>query len=104
MGCILSLIHIFLDIDAEPYKYKKEITVQTNQVDIKSVIVYKNNRMEVIPTFQATDTMTFDFNGNTYSLGTTETIFPDVEFVEGDNIIVWHGNGIVTVTYQEGAL
>lgn len=95
---------IVLDIDAEPYKYKKEITVQTNQVDTKSVIVYKNNRMEVIPTFQATDNMTFDFNGNTYSLGTTETIFPDVEFVEGDNIIVWHGNGIVTVTYQEGAL
>lgn len=95
---------VILDCTASPYKYKQEITVQTNQVDTKSVIVYKNNRMEVIPTFQATDTMTFDFNGNTYSLGTTETIFPDVEFVEGDNIIVWHGNGIVTVTYQEGAL
>lgn len=95
---------VILECTASPYKYKREITVQTNQVDTKSVIVYKNNRMEVIPTFQATDNMTFDFNGNTYSLGTTETIFPDVEFVEGDNIIVWHGNGIVTVTYQEGAL
>lgn len=95
---------VILECTASPYKYKREITVQTNQVDTKSVIVYKNNRMEVIPTFQATDNMTFDFNGNTYSLGTTETIFPDVEFVEGDNIIVWHGNGIVTVTYKEGAL
>lgn len=95
---------VILECTASPYKYKREITVQTNQVDTKSVIVYKNNRMEVIPTFQATDNMTFDFNGNTYSLGTTETIFPDVEFVDGDNIIVWHGNGIVTVTYQEGAL
>ena len=95
---------IVLDVEAEPYKYKREITVQTNQVNTKSVIAYKINRMEVIPTFKATDNMTFDFNGNTYSLGTTETIFPDVEFVEGDNVIVWHGNVIVTVTYQEGAL
>lgn len=94
---------VILEVSAKPYKLKQEITVQTNEVIEKKVVTYKNNRMEVCPTFKATAEMTFEFNGNTYALGTNETRFTDIEFTEGDNVIIWHGNGIVTVTYQEGA-
>lgn len=95
---------IVMDVETEPFKYKQLVTIARNTVTEKAVINYENDRMEVTPVFKATENMTFEFNGNSYALGTTETIFPDIEFTQGDNVIVWHGNGVVEVTYQEGSL
>ena len=92
------------DVVTEPYKYHQLETIARNEVKEKAVINYTNDRMEVVPIFKATSSMTFEFKGNSYALGTTETIFPNIEFTQGDNVIVWHGNGIVEVRYQEGRL
>lgn len=87
-----------------PYKLKQDVTITTNTVVDKKVVTYLNDRLEVTPRFKADSNMTFEFKGNSYALGTTETVFPSIEFTEGENVIVWHGNGVVSVIYQEGSL
>ena len=98
-----SLGEMTFSIVVDPYKYKRNVTIAINKISTKKIVVYKNDRMEVTPIFKADSPMTFEFKGNLYSLSTHETIFADVEFKEGDNVIVWRGNGTVSVTYQEGA-
>ena len=98
-----ALGELSLDVEVEPFKYKEHTTVAINIVDTKVVVVYKNERMEVTPIFKADSPMIFEFKGNLYALSTKETIFADIEFQEGDNVITWQGNGTVSVMYQEGA-
>lgn len=95
-----------IDLNATfyPFKYKQDVTVITNQIVETQTVVYQCDRMEVTPTFKADTSMRFEFKGNSYSVSEGETMFPDVEFTEGENMLVWYGNGTVTVSYQEGAL
>lgn len=94
---------VVLNVEAKPYKMKQKITVQSSEITERKVVTYKNSRMEVCPIFKATNDMTFEFNGNSYAVGANEIRFTDIEFKEGDNVIIWNGTGTVTVTYQEGA-
>ena len=93
-----------LSVRTKPYKFKQLVSVATNTVSGTTVINYLNDRMTTIPTFKASGEMNFEFNGNQYSFNGSETIFPNVLFKYGDNVIKWTGNGIVEVSYQEGAL
>lgn len=95
---------IELEATFQPYKLKQHLTIAIDDIAAKKTVVYKNDRMIVTPSFKSTASMNFTFNGNSYALGTTETVFPDLEFTQGDNVIVYSGTGQVTVTYQEGAL
>lgn len=88
----------------EPFKYKQEVTVATDVVTTQKTVVYLCDRLEVCPTFKADAEMRFEFKGGSYTLAAGEAMFPDVEFTEGENTLIWHGNGTVTVSYQEGAL
>lgn len=94
---------VILKAKCYPYKYKQNISVSTNSVKNVTYVNYHNERMEAVPTFKATDDMIMEFNGKTYALGTSEIIYPDIVFKEGDNFIEYHGNGIVEVSWQEGA-
>ena len=93
---------IVLNLVAKPYKLKRFETIELIDVIDRKVVVFKNERMETLPSFKADKAMTFIFNGDSYSINTTETKFPSVEFVEGDNVIEFIGNGKVEVKYQEG--
>lgn len=95
---------IVVNVQTRPYKYKKEVTVQIDKITNERVVVYKNGRMDVVPTFKSTAEINFEYLGNHYSLGTSETMFPNIVFTEGDNVIKWTGNAEVTVSYQEGML
>ena len=96
---------IEVDVTVRPYKYKQLETITINTITGSAVINYLNDRMTVVPTFKADTDMNFEFNGNQYALsGNKGTIFPNLEFKEGDNIVKWTGNGTVTVSYQEGAI
>lgn len=95
---------IELDCNFQPYKLKQMPTITVDDISASKIVVYKNDRMIVTPTFKASSQMNFSFNDNDYALSTSETTFPDLEFTQGDNIITYTGTGQVTVTYQEGAL
>lgn len=94
---------VILNCECEPYKYKQAVSITTSTIKEKTVINYKSDRMESVPTFKADNDITFEWNGNSYALTSNqETIYPDIVFNEGDNIIVYNGNGIVEVSWQEG--
>lgn len=93
---------IVLNITAKPYKLKKLETIEVVDVVDRKVVVFKNERMETLPIFKADKAMNFYFKGNSYAINTTETRFPSVEFVEGDNVVEFVGTGKVEVKYQEG--
>lgn len=95
---------IELEATFNPYKLKQFETVAVDDVTGEKTVIYQNDRMIVTPTFKASSAINFTFNGNDYALGTTETVFPDLEFKKGENIIQYTGTAQVTVTYQEGGL
>ena len=93
-----------LNVRTQPYKLKQIVSVATNTIKGTGVINYLNDRKTTIPTFKASAEMNFVFNDNQYSFSGAETVFPNVLFKHGDNVIKWTGNGIVEVSYQEGAI
>lgn len=97
-----SLGTITLKVNAQPFKLKKNKTVIMVDIKETQTYIFKNNRMETTPTFKATNEMLLKFNGNSYKVNTYDTTYSQIEFVEGDNIVEFIGNGQVTVTYQEG--
>lgn len=97
-----SLGKITLKVNAKPYRFKKYKTIEVFDVVEKKTVVFKNNRMETTPTFKSDKEMTFKWKNGSYTVNEIETAYPQVEFIEGDNILEFVGNGRVTVSYQEG--
>ena len=96
---------ITINANCEPYKYKQDISVTTRTITDRLAVNFKSDRMESVPTFKSDTEMRFEYNGGSYVLPRNqETIYPDIVFTEGDNFIVFIGNGIVSVEWQEGAL
>ena len=48
--------------------------------------------------------MTVSYNGTTYNLPKGKSQSPDLLLGEGDNVLVFKGNGIVSVDYRGGSL
>lgn len=95
---------ISVDVTAKPYKFKQQVTEINETIEGTKTVVFKNDSMKVVPTFQCSADMRLTFNNNEYQIGTSSMKIPDIIFVYGDNQIVFTGNGTVKVTYQEGAL
>lgn len=93
-----------IDVFAEPYKYKQYVTVRTEQIVGEKEVIFLNDSMEVVPTFECDSDMSLEFKGNSYSIGSGSTVLPDILFGYGDNLIKFVGTGTVKVTYQEGAI
>lgn len=98
--------HITIEVYcSDPYKYKINPTVVTNEVSEGNTYTYTNDRKTVVPTLTLSAAMTLEFGGNTYSLGAGTHINLGIEFVEGENkITVISGSGTLTVEYQEARL
>lgn len=100
-----TVAHITIEAKCDPYKYKLEPTVITNEVTEGQTYTYTNERKKVVPKLTTSAAMTIEFNGNTYSLGVGTYTALDIEFVEGQNEIkVVTGSGTLTVEYQEAKL
>lgn len=95
---------ITIDVVAEPYLYKNDLTVIQNSITESQTIAYPNSRMETIPTFKSDKPIHFEFNSSQYSLNGEATMFPNVVFKQGNNTIKWTGTANVEVSYQEGTL
>lgn len=95
---------ITLKAVCEPFKYKQYKTIINEAINGVTEVNCVNSRMDVVPVFRASAPMTFKFNGNQYALDDDDTIYNDIFFKEGNNIIEFTGQGNVTISYQEGTL
>jgi phage-related protein len=112
---------IVIDCDCDPYKIEKNSAsdpwvwdtfsfvdgiIYINKVTVsgtKSVALI-NRRKIVSPTFICSAAMTVTFDGVTYNLSKGTTTVLDIRFQEGENIVVFKGNGTVQIDYKGGSL
>lgn len=101
-----SRVYGTFSIDAlvKPYKFKKDITIVEDDIIDEKEVVFHNECMNVLPSFECSGDMLLEFKGNTYAIGTEKTKIPDLIFKYGENTIKFKGNGHIKVSYQEGAL
>ena len=74
------------------------------QVNGTLELVIPGRAMRVIPVFECSEEMTVSYNGTTYNLLKGKSQSPDLLLGEGDNVLVFKGNGIVSVDYRGGSL
>jgi phage-related protein len=93
-----------IDCDCEPYKLKIEETVVSKAVSGSMDITLSNSRKRVVPTIATDAEMTISFGtySGTFSAGTFR--IPELELLEGNNIVTVTGTGNITFRYREGAL
>lgn len=96
-----------IDCDCEPYKYQISTTVITKAISGTSNITLPNSRKRVVPTVKVTSdsglTMTYG-SGKVWSLKTGSYLLPEMELVEGNNLVTVTGTGSITFTYTQGTL
>lgn len=92
-------------VSAEPYKYHLRETQRTDTITGTKTMVYRNDRMSVIPIFRASAPMTLVFGEISTSISAgADYYYPEIVFREGNNTLEVTGEGTLTVRYQEGAL
>lgn len=95
------LRQITVDYRLKPYKYKKNVTIQTLKQGIHDISC---DRMPVTPKITTTANTTFSFNGGSYSVSAGTTQLLNIRFTAGTNQLGITTTGTVTLEYQEGAL
>ena len=96
------LRQIAIDFRVQPYKYKKDVTEVV--VEGSKSIVLINNRKSVVPTITTTTNTTITFGNVTLEMNAGTHKFLDIYLKQGENPITIETDGVVTITYQEGAL
>lgn len=95
---------ITVTCDCEPYKYKMTKTVVTRAIDGTETVSLTNGRKRAVPTITTTSDMTLSFGGGTWTNRAGTFSIPELELVEGDNIVTVTGKGTISFTWQEGDL
>ena len=95
---------ITVTCDCEPYKYKMTKTVVTRVIDGTETVSLTNGRKRAVPTITTTSDMTLSFGGGTWTNRAGTFSIPELELVEGDNIVTVTGNGTISFTWHEGDL
>ena len=75
-----------------------------NKISGSETIIYDNLRKRVTPVFAVTAPVTITFKGTSVALDAGEYTVPAIEFKQGQNIVTYTGDTVVTVKYQEGGL
>jgi phage-related protein len=95
-----------IEADCEPYKYKLEKTVISKAINGTQAVSLTNTRKRAVPevVIDTAASLRLEYQGNIWDLGSGSFTLPELELVEGENIVTVTGTGTVTFTYQEGAL
>lgn len=96
-----------IEANCEPYKYRLENTVITRAVDGTETINLTNSRKRAVPevVIQSEGTIRVEYLGtNIWDLGSGSFTLPELELMEGDNLVTITGTGTITFTWKEGGL
>ena len=99
--------NISVEADCEPYKYKLAKTVVSKTVNGTNNVVLVNGRKRAVPEVNITTegTIRIEYQGvNIWDLGSGSFTLPELELVEGENLVTVTGTGTITFTWQEGDL
>ena len=103
--CVKRKGKIVISVDCEPYKYAVIETIKKVQVSNQTkTVTLSNSRKRVCPMLNVTGTITLTINGVDYNLAEGKQQLVNFILVEGNNAIKISGNGILTITYRQGAL
>lgn len=98
---------LVVDCDCEPYKYQISPTVVNRSISGTSTITLTNSRKRVVPEVKVTSSsglsVTFG-SGKLWTLSSGSYLLPELELVEGDNLVTVTGTGSITFTYTQGTL
>ena len=95
---------VVVEVEAEPYKLKKQLTTVVKAVTGTASITLTNSRKPVVPQITTTASMTVAFNGSVWAVGAGTSKIPELQLEEGDNVLTVTGTGNITFEYQEGRL
>ena len=99
-----NLGQIVIEVDAEPYKYKAAETVVSQAVSGAAAVTLTNSRKRVVPVITTDAELTISFGDYTGVFSAGTFTIPELELVEGDNLVNVSGTGTITFRYQEGGL
>ena len=93
---------ITVECDCEPYKYMITQTAIYQAVNGTVEVPLINGRKRAMPEVKITTegTLNIVFNGNIWDLGAGSYTLPELELVEGTNIVTVTGTGTITFTWQ----
>lgn len=97
---------VTIEADCEPWKYKAAPTVISQTVTEAATITLANARKRAVPEvrIETADKLRLAFGFNVWDLGAGSYTLPELELVEGENVVKVTGTGTITFTYQEGDL
>ena len=98
---------IVIACDCEPYKYSLAKTVVYQSVDGVVDVKLMNSRKRAVPEvwIESATGLNIVFNtSNIWDLGSGTYTLPELELVEGENIVTVTGTGAIAFTWQEGDL
>lgn len=93
-----------IECDCEPYKYKLNKTTVTRAIDGTQAITLTNGRKRAVPTITTTGAMTIAFGDGVWTTSAGTYTIPELELVEGDNLVTVTGAGNITFAWVEGSL
>lgn len=111
-----------ISVNRDPYKYELQSSVEdwewdtfnfetgivreygNLQVEGTLELIIPGRVMRVIPIFECSAEMKVAYNGVVYTLPKGKSRSPDLMLSEGDNKLIFNGNGTVSVDYQGGSL
>lgn len=98
---------IAITCDCEPYKYAMQKTAVYQAVDGVVDIPLLNGRKRAVPEVKIETDTSLNIvyqQSNIWDLGSGTYTLPELELVEGENIVTVTGTGTITFTWQEATL
>lgn len=98
---------IVVTCDCEPYKYALAKTVVYQAVDGVVDVPLLNSRKRAVPEVRIETDTSLNIvyqRSNIWDLASGSYTLPELELVEGENIVTVTGAGAITFTWQEAAL
>lgn len=98
---------VSVEAECEPYKYKLSKTVVSKAVDGTEAITLTNARKRAVPEvlIETEGSLNLVYQvSNIWDLGSGSYTLPELELLEGENIVTVTGTGTISFTWQEGAL
>lgn len=90
----------------DPFSFEDGIIREYGNIQVEGqyTMVVPGRKKPVVPIITASDIMTVEFRGMTYTVEVGRNKLYDVILTEGENTLIFRGNGVITLEYKGGIL